>query len=133
MSELVFCRRDKRLLAKSHYGTLIYSFPAHNNVDSHSKGPWPIGKFAFVETHKHSDDAPNSAYGSYGIFIFAVPDREGMGIHAGRQDVADGLGRKGPEHATMGCIRTIEQGVWKLLALHKDDPIIWLHVVEEML
>lgn len=133
MSELIFCRRDSKLLAKNHYGTLIYSFPAHNNVDSLSKGRWPLGKFAFIETHKHTDDAPNSAYGSYGILIFAVPEREGMGIHAGRLDVADGLGRKGPEHATMGCIRTTDDGVRRLLALHAYDPIIWLHVVEEML
>jgi hypothetical protein len=99
------------------------SFEAYNNVDSKSAGKWPKGTFKYERHTTHADDSEDSAYGSNGNFIFTVPNRTDMGIHSGRKNKADGLGRKGPKHATMGCIRTTDEATAKLLALANSGSI----------
>lgn len=98
-------------------------FDAYNNVDSHSHGPWPDGDYEFVFYNPHVGSGPDSDFGAHGIFIFNVEGRMGMGVHSGRQEVADGLGRLGPEHCTMGCIRTTDDGTLAVLKLHATDPL----------
>lgn len=95
---------------------------AANNVDS-SAMPWPPGTFAFLATKTHSDDAPNSAYESYGNILFTIPGRDGMAVHSGRKTIADGLGRTGRFHFTMGCIRTTDAAMYKILNVHHNDRI----------
>ena len=90
------------------------TFVAHNNVDSKAKGKWPNGTFSFERTTEHRDDAADSAYGTHGNVIFTVPGRTNMGVHSGRTAKADGRGRHGPEHATMGCIRSTDAAVQAL-------------------
>lgn len=67
---------------------------------------------------------PNSAYGSNGIFVFKVPGCRGCGVHAGRRDIPDAVGRKGVKHATNGCIRTTDAATKyiKDLMLGGDAP-----------
>jgi hypothetical protein len=92
------------------------TFPANNNVDSTSEGHWPAGTYNYVGSVTHDDDSPNSAYGSHGGVAFDVPGRTNMEIHSGREDVPDQLGRSGVNHATMGCIRTTDEG---MAAIHE--------------
>jgi hypothetical protein len=107
-------------------GTITFggqTFPAANNVDSHSLGPWPLGTYAFAWYDRAAADGPNGAYGSYGALIFSVPGRSGLGIHSGRVDALDGLGRCGVLHCTEGCIRTTDQAMAALVALQASDPV----------
>lgn len=84
-------------------------FPAGNNTDSHSRGPWPDGVYDYSRHTTHPNDAPNSPFGSYGNYIFNVPGcHDTCGVHSGRENVPDALGRIGVKHATNGCIRTTD-------------------------
>lgn len=103
-------------------------FDAYNNVDSRSRGKWPDGTFSYERSTKHPDDGPNSPYGSHGNVIFTVPGRSDMGVHSGRAD------RRGPQHPTMGCIRTMDDGVAALLrVVHKGHVIKVLNNVRDEL
>jgi hypothetical protein len=123
MSKLEFSRQTLKLTLTAANNTRIGSWDAANNVDTHSKGPWPDGLYVFDYYVPHPGDLPSSAYGSHGIFIFDVPEREGMGVHSGREGVPDGLGRTGFQHCTMGCIRTTDEATAQLLKTHMMDPI----------
>lgn len=123
MSALAFDRAAGFLTAAGKDGTPIGKWPAANNVDSHSHGQWPKGIFNFAYVVAHPGDDENSAYGSHGILVFTVPGRYGMGVHSGRQDIPDGLHRIGVEHCTMGCIRTTDDAMAAIVAMHKQDPI----------
>ena len=122
MSTLTFDRANDRIFLRNDFGEAIGDWEAMNNVDSHAK-PWPPGNYRFSHYKKHADDAPNSSYGSVGIFVFAVPEREGMGVHSGRRTAKDGRGRIGPAHATMGCIRTTDEAMTGIKEVHDNDPI----------
>jgi hypothetical protein len=78
----------------------------------------------------HKGDPPQSPYGSHGIFIFDVPDREGMGVHSGREGVPDGLGRSGFLHCTMGCVRTTDDAMAQLVTTHSTDPITAITIAD---
>jgi RHS repeat-associated protein len=99
---------NKELTIVDKNGKTVGKYPAANNTDSKSNGPWPAGTYNYERSTTHKDDAKNSAYGSHGNFIFTVPGRTDMGIHSGREEKEDGRKRKGPEHATFGCIRTTD-------------------------
>ena len=123
---LIYIRND----SKGHPHQFVARdshWPAANNVDSRSRGPWPEGEFPFSYWVSHRGDPPCSTYGSHGVLVFDVPGREGMGVHAGRLGVPDGRGRSGHKHATMGCIRTTEDAMEDILDLHADDPLT--HIV----
>jgi hypothetical protein len=128
MSSLQFDRQAKELTLLNADGTTIGTWKAANNVDSHSKGIWPDGEYDFERSKTHPDDAPDSAYGSSGIFIFTVPGREDMGVHSGRESVPDGLGRRGFLHCTMGCVRTTDDAMAQLVTTHRSDPIIAIDI-----
>jgi hypothetical protein len=99
-------------------------FTAYNNAASNSNGKWPKGTFKYERPTTHPDDGEDSAYGSHGNYIFTVPDRTDMGIHSGRKNKEDKAGRKGPQHATMGCIRTTDEGVAALAKVVKKDFVL---------
>src|SRR5437762_7862898 len=71
----------------------VQQFPAANNTQRNSGGRWPDGTFHYERHTTRPDDAPDSGYGSSGNHIFTVPDRPAMGVHSGRVDTPDGLGR----------------------------------------
>jgi hypothetical protein len=130
MSTLLFSRSRQEIALIRPNGLVACIYPAANNVDSHAKGPWPHGTFEFSWFQSHAGDNPSAAYGSHGIFIFEVPGREGLGLHAGREGVADGLGRIGYLHCTLGCIRTVEGAMGAFLIEHAIDPITGITVIE---
>lgn len=129
MSTLHFSHATKKLDIHDKDDKVINSVVAVNNVDSHSNGPWPVGMFHFQVYNPHHGFDADSEYGSHGIFIFDVHGRSGMGVHSGRKNIPDGRGRVGPEHCTMGCIRTTEDAVAELVKLHQTDPLTDLVVV----
>jgi hypothetical protein len=129
MSSLQFDRAASLLTLTGSDTTVIGSFDAANNVDSHSNGPWPPGDYAFQFYQPHPGDDADSAYGSHGIFIFKVPGRDGMGVHSGRATVPDGLGRVGYLHCTLGCIRTTDDATAQLVRTHNVDPIASIKVI----
>lgn len=53
----------------------------------------------------------------------------GVGIHAGRVGNEDGLHRKGPAHATNGCVRTNDAAMTKIESTAKTDPLTETKVV----
>jgi len=61
----------------------VQSFPAANNAQRRSGGRWPDGTYGYERHTDHSDDAPDSRYGSHGNYIFTVPGHYGMGVHSG--------------------------------------------------
>ncbi len=121
MSRFTFSRASGTLTWSSADGFEM-DFDAMNNVDSHSHGPWPLGTFQFAWYDKAAADGPDGAYGSYGVLIFSVPGRSGMGVHSGRHTVADGAGRVGIAHCTMGCIRTTDDAMAAIVGAFASDP-----------
>jgi hypothetical protein len=128
MSSLEFSRSASTITLLAATGETVGQWDAANFVDSHSDGPWPAGTYNFDHCGTHADDAPNSAYGSNGIFVFNVPNRTGMGVHSGRRDIADGAGRSGFRHCTEGCIRTTDEATAQILATHGADPLSTIDV-----
>ncbi|HJS45925.1 MAG TPA: L,D-transpeptidase [Rhizomicrobium sp.] len=102
----------------------VQSFPAANNAQRRSGGRWPDGTYHYERHTTHPDDAPDSGYGSHGNYIFTVPGRDKMGVHSGRADRRDGAGRSGVNHATLGCIRTTDEGTAAIRdAVTSGDPV----------
>ena len=110
-STLTYDGKTHQLTLNQSDGT-SQTFPANNNVDSRSQGRWPDGTYDYSghRTHGPVDDSINGKYGTHGGFEFQVPGHTGMEVHSGRQNVVDGLGRQGVDHATFGCIRTNDDG-----------------------
>jgi hypothetical protein len=127
MASLSFDRPSNRITLRAASGNEMAAWEARNNVDSHFSH-WPPGTYAFSHFKTHADDAPDSAYGSIGIFVFTVPGHVGLGVHSGRQDVPDGLQRSGPAHATNGCIRTTDKAMTAIKAAHDTDPLTQISV-----
>jgi hypothetical protein len=85
-------------------------------------------------THGRAADSLNGEYGTRGIFrAMNFKDasgtmREDMGVHAGRQNDPDGLGRTGVDHATRGCIRTTEEAMEVIAETALVDPLTSIKV-----
>jgi RHS repeat-associated protein len=106
------------------------SFPAYNNAQRTSRGPWPEGTYNYDQHIAHPDDEPDSAYGSNGGYLFHVPGRSGMEVHSGRESIPDRRGRSGPQHATNGCIRTNDSGTDAIQnAIDDGDPVTSITVI----
>jgi len=107
----------------------VQQFPASNNAQRNSGGRWPNGTFNYERHTAHPDDGPDSGYGSNGNYIFTVPERTDMGVHSGRAGTPDGLGRSGVDHATLGCIRTTDEGTAAIGdAAAAGDPVTQITV-----
>jgi hypothetical protein len=106
------------------------SFPASNNAQSGSRGPWAPGDYNFGYWVPHSGDGPDDKYGSNGNFVFNVQGCQGCGVHAGRANSCDKANRCGSDYATNGCIRTTDDATSVLKSVHQNagDPISILRV-----
>lgn len=106
------------------------TYPAANNAASTSNGPFSLGTFPYSYYSPHTGSDANSAFGSYGNFIFDVPGRTGMGVHSGRANSCDRAGRCGVEYATEGCIRTTDEATEAIRRLHQGgDPVTSITVI----
>jgi RHS repeat-associated protein len=133
LSSLYYDNEEDTIILFDSSGFEVARATADNNTASNSQGPFPDGTFP-IRQHPpayqtHPGDAPNSSYGTYGSLNFIVPGRTNMAVHSGRATVPDGLGRTGTEHATMGCIRTTDEMMREIIAMHNSsDPITELTV-----
>ena len=124
LSDVAFDRMTNQIVFTDQNGKVVGVYPAANNAQSRSRGSWAPGTYDYSYHAIHSDDAPDSRYGSNGNYIFNVPGCIGCGIHSGRVDTPDALGRTGYQHATKGCIRTTDEATSKMQELNgSDDPI----------
>jgi RHS repeat-associated protein len=119
-SSLLFNFNTSSLDLFDCYGTLVTSFPAGNNTTANSNGPWPSGTFEFAYYVPHLESEADGPFGSFGNFVFNVPNRSGMGVHSGR---------RGPHSLTLGCIRTTNEGTEYILNFHQEDPLTHIAVI----
>lgn len=108
--------------------TEIDRWPAHNDVARTSKGEWPTGVYQYSHYNAHSEAgllpaAATTAYGGTGIYVFTVPGRSGMGVHAGR---SIDYGRPGGK--TLGCIRVSTVAMLRINLQHRTDPLTHIFV-----
>lgn len=113
MSRIVFSRQQHSVTVYTSDGTLIGTWEAYNNTPAGVAG-FPNGTYSFAWYNPHVGAGAGSATGSYGIFIFNVPGRNGLGIHSGRS---------GPTSLTNGCIRTTDDGMHQINGTHLSDPL----------
>jgi RHS repeat-associated protein len=109
LSSLIFNPLTQNLTVVNGNGVALENFPAASNTARASRGPWADGTYEWSAYNPHPGNGPEGEYGENGINIFNVPGCSGCGVHSGRRDVFDGLGRKGIYHATLGCIRTTDE------------------------
>jgi RHS repeat-associated protein len=118
LSSLAFDRGDGTLTLYTKDGAIVAVCKARNNTTRTSNGPWPTGNYSYAYHKSHPEDpGKNGAYGLYGIFIFTVPGRTGMGVHSGRKN------RGGPNFVTKGCIRTTDDCMKAITDWQRQDPL----------
>lgn len=129
---LLFSRRDELITLFPERGLgFPLTYPAANNVDSHSGGPWPEGVY-HADALLVTDPTNKDAIRRYGIYRirFVVPGRTGMEFHAGEVDVPDGLGRMGYLHCTEGCIRGTPDAVAQAALWYRQNERCTIAVVD---
>ena len=115
LSSMTFNRANGSLTLYDKDGNVVAVCTAANNTTRSSNGPWPNGTYPF-SSHNHPPD-PNGPYGSYGIDVFDVPGRTGMGVHSGRANSG------GPSHPTLGCVRTTDDCMKQITDWQTHDPM----------
>lgn len=111
-------------------GEVVGIYPAANNAQSGSRGPWEQGLYDFAYHVPHAGLGADSAYGSNGNFVFDVDGCVGCGIHSGRANMTDLAGRQGVNFATNGCIRTTDAATRAMSdSFSRGDPIRTLRVL----
>ncbi len=148
-SYVVYDGSANTLTVYSGTGERLGVYPANNNVDSGaSLGKLPDGTYPVLDQNSpytHGDavdlsdsnlqDSEDGEFGRGGIFriqAFKGPDGQihrGVGVHAGRRNKPDRRGRKGPAHATLGCIRTCDAAIQQITNTVKTDPLTSLEVI----
>ena len=129
LSSLVFNRGNGTITVIDGNGNVVGTYPAANNAQTGSRGPWDPGTYDYSYHTTHPNDSPDSPYGSNGNFVFNVPGCTGCGVHSGRVNTPDRRGRRGPQHATNGCIRTTDDATSQINNLTSHgDPLTTLTV-----
>ena len=131
MSTATFDGQTHTITVKDKAGKIIATGKANNRTANAATLPYvPTGIYTVLDrsgAHPHgpAEDALNGEYGTFGIIRFNVPRHAGIGIHAGRQSTQDRTSKHavGPDHVTMGCIRTDETTMKTLTDLMKSDPL----------
>ena len=132
LSSLIFNPSTGTLTVVNGAGESVGSYPAANNAQQGSRGPWQEGDYSYSYHTTHPGDAPDSPYGSNGNFVFDVPGCTGCGVHSGRADSTDRAGRSGVNYATNGCIRTTDEATSQITQLIANgDPLTGLQVASD--
>jgi RHS repeat-associated protein len=118
LSYLTFNRDTGTISLYRSDGSKVGEWPANNNITTYADGDWPEGTYRYSYYSPHPESGMNGSYGNHGNFIFDVPGRTGMGVHAGRANLA------GPDQPTLGCIRTTDEGTNAIYNTHfgGEDP-----------
>ena len=130
MMRLTFDRSQKLLVAVIDSESFV-TWPASNNASRASRGPWPAGTYRPKQLVRVGgpEGEPAGAFGPW-FLLYDVPDRKGMGIHAGRDGRADLAGRLDWEYATLGCIRTTTAAIEELARLVNEHGLPELQILE---
>ncbi|HEX7517661.1 MAG TPA: L,D-transpeptidase family protein [Chthoniobacterales bacterium] len=136
MSEITFDGQTHTLTLRDRSGHVVGTWAANNRTDNRATLPFvPNRDYAVqdsVAPNRHgAEDTANGEYGTQGIVRFNVPGHDGIGIHAGRQITPDRTPERGigPDHVTMGCIRTTEDALTAIANTMRADPVTTVRVV----
>lgn len=128
MSKLKFDGAQHQISLVDSTGNTVGTWAAYNNVDSHASirslenGIYTVQDR--VAPHPHVP-AVNGPYGLHGIVRFSVPGHPGIGVHAGR---ANATWLPGPQHPTMGCIRTSDDAMSVIGNLMRRDALTTIEI-----
>jgi hypothetical protein len=136
MAHLTFNGHTHTLTLRDHGGRIIGTWPANNRTDH-------IATLRFVPNRDYTvqdtnapnlhdtGDSINGEYGTQGIVRFYVHGHDGVGVHAGRETDPDHTPEHsiGPDHVTMGCIRTTEEAMITIVNTMGNDPLTSIRVV----
>lgn len=129
MSRLTFDGVQHRLALLDGDYNVIGSWDAYNNVDSHATMRCVNNGIYVIQDrtkpHLHPGDNIEGSYGSYGIIRFAYSGHPGVGIHSGRAHYPR---TPGPQHVTMGCIRTTDEAMGKIKDYMATSPLTTIDV-----
>ncbi|MFB9128890.1 hypothetical protein ACFFYR_39235 [Paraburkholderia dipogonis] len=129
MSSLRFDGRTHQIALVDSGGNTTGTWAAYNNVDSHAtirhiqNGVYTVQDRVIPHPHAASANGP---YGLHGIVRFNVPGHPGIGVHSGR---ANATHLAGPQHPTMGCIRTTDDAMNAIGNLMRTDALTTVEVV----
>jgi hypothetical protein len=141
LSDLIFDGATNTITLVDKNGRVVGKWAAYDNVDSSATlGKLTDGTYRFLDTkaphlHGGTADTPSGEFGPDGIFRLQEfrgadgQEHTGVGVHAGREGDPDLRGREGPEHATMGCVRTCSAATGTIRELVKTDPLETLRVI----
>lgn len=132
MSRLIFDGLTHTITLSDGSGNTIGMFPANNRTDSRAtlrfvpNGPHLVEDMHVPHRHAPIDDSIEGEYGTFGIVRFGVMNHDGVGVHAGRKTTPDLTPQRGigPEHVTMGCIRTTEEAMAAIVSTMSHDALI---------
>ncbi|MDY1037893.1 L,D-transpeptidase family protein [Lelliottia sp. CFBP8978] len=130
MSRLIYNGLTHRLSLLDGDYNVIGIWEAYNNVDStatmrHVNN----GTYSIQDTrtpHLHPGDNADGPYGAYGIIRFNYPGHRGVGVHSGQ---AHNPRVPGPQHWTMGCIRTTDEAMQKIKDYMSNSPLSTIEVL----
>jgi len=129
MSNLKFDGQTHQLSLINDHGYVVGTWVAYNNVDSHATLTHIQNRTYSIQDrlapHSHAASA-NGPYGLHGIIRFNVPGHPGIGVHSGR---ANARHLPGPEHPTMGCIRTTDEAMLAISNFISTSPLATIEVI----
>ncbi|MFT4579434.1 MAG: RHS repeat-associated protein [Nitrospinales bacterium] len=113
---------SEHVMTSIDQGDVHDQVPAFNNTTSSSKGSFPAGTFPMGKPRINKGDRSKNIESQGPAFfpVYEVPDRFGMGVHAGRSNA---------KKPTEGCIRTSTSSLERLLETNRRDPFTSLTVL----
>lgn len=132
MSRIIFDGITHTITLNDKDGNTIGVWPANNRTDSRAtlrfvpNGPYSVVDMRNPHRHDPADDSVEGEYGTFGIVRFGVANHDGVGVHAGRKTTPDLTPERGigPDHVTMGCIRTTEEAMAAITQTISSDALV---------
>ena len=128
MSKLKFDGQTHEIALVDADGDTVGTWVAYNNLDRRAtirhiaNGTYSILDRIVPHYHVPSADGP---YGLHGIVRINVARHPGIGVHSGRANASES---PGPQHLTMGCIRTTDDAMSAIRDLMRNDPLTTIEV-----
>jgi hypothetical protein len=128
MSKLKFDGIAHQISLIDSSGQTVGTWAAYNNVDSHAtirhvaNGTYTIQDRTAPRPHVASANGP---YGLHSTIRFNVAGHPGIGVHSGR---ANARHLPGPQHPTMGCIRTSDDAMSTISGVMARDALTTIDV-----
>ena len=128
MSTLLFDGLSHQLSLIGNNGEIQGTWIAYNNVDRHATLTHVPNRTYTIQDRsvplRHTADA-NGSYGLHGIIRFNMAGHPGIGVHSGR---AHARHQPGPQHQTMGCIRTSDEAMLAIAEAMQSESLSTIEV-----